>query len=596
MSKRHYDLLAALVIFLGALFRLALITLGWPAPYNDEGTMGLMARHIAYQGAHPLLYYGQDYLGSLEAYLGAFFFRLFGPSTLSLRLGLVLLSVLFLWCMYRLVSLLYNRALAVFTLIVLALGSSDVMLRQLIASGVVANPLFWTALLLLLTSRIVLTARPISDKLKEKTTLQDRIDAEHTSHMSWSRLALYAAWGAVAGITLWSHFLFIPFVLCAAVLLLWACRQELRLPALSLLVLCFLIGLSPLLIYKITVPVSPYENSMFAGIVGGGYREPSYPPIKGLPTQSATISPKPITPVPGLQVLGTLLVAVPTATNGTVFCPIVPANIWPLTNHSDPSTLFCTGVHGAWGLTLVVLGGIATITAVKRIRQLRPTSSDRDPSVMNYERRRWAARLTLLAGGGLTLLAFVLYPQASAITPLISARYLVSLLIALPAVLFPLWEAGRLLKPARQRQFKVVSYLLHGLLLLAVLVGSATLFVRDVPQAQASSHRQQILIDGLLQAHDTRIYADYENCNRISFLSNEQIICAALDKGLHPGLDRYFPYRAIVAQAPRPAYVLQKNSTQAFLFEQKAASLHIAYKKIEIAGYIVYEPEKHMTP
>jgi hypothetical protein len=596
LSRRHYDLLAALIVLLGTVFRFSLIVLGWPGPYNDEATMGLMARHITYQGAHPLLYYGQDYLGPQEAYLGAFFFHLFGPSTFSLRLGLVLLSVLFLWCMYLLTCLLYNQALAIFTLVVLSFGSPDVMLRQLIASGVAANPLFWTALLLWLTCRIVFTACPISSKMRESNTHQDGSDAKYINRLPWSRLVLYAAWGGIAGITLWSHLLFLPFILCAAGLLLWACRQELRLRVLSLLVVCFLVGLSPQLIYKIIVPVSNYENSLFAGVVGGGYREPAPPSIKGLLVKPATVSPEPIAPVPELQILGTLLVALPTATSGTVFCPIAPADIWPLTNHLAPSTLFCIGVHGAWGVTFVVLGGIATATAVKRVWQLRSLSSKQDAYAVSYERRRWAARLMLLAGGGLTLFAFMLYPQAAAITPLISARYLIGLLIVMPAVLFPLWEARRPLKPVRQVRLKLVSYLLLGLLLLAVLVGSLTLFVREVPQAQAGSHRQQMLIAYLLRANDTRIYADYEDCNRISFLSNEQVICAALDKGLHPGLDRYFPYRALVAQAPRPAYVLQKGSVQAFLFEQKVARLHVACQKFEVSGYIVYEPEKHLVP
>ncbi len=81
MLKRYidrYDLAAIAIVILGTLIRLILIALSWPAPYNDEATMGLMAMHVAYQGAHPLLYYGQNYMGSLEAYLGAAFFCCLG--------------------------------------------------------------------------------------------------------------------------------------------------------------------------------------------------------------------------------------------------------------------------------------------------------------------------------------------------------------------------------------------------------------------------------------------------------------------------------------------------------------------------------------
>src|SRR5579863_4848061 len=126
---------AGTIIAFGTLLRLVFILLGWPASYNDEGTLGLMALHIAYHGAHPLLYYGQDYLGSLEAYLGAGFFHLFGPSTTSLRLGLIPIFGLFLTCLYLLGALLYSKGLAIFSIAVVGLGAPDVLLRQLMAAG-----------------------------------------------------------------------------------------------------------------------------------------------------------------------------------------------------------------------------------------------------------------------------------------------------------------------------------------------------------------------------------------------------------------------------------------------------------------------------
>ncbi len=161
MYKRRLDRYggcAGAIIAVGTLLRLVFILLGWPASYNDEGTLGLMALHIAYKGAHPLLYYGQNYLGSLEAYLGAGFFHLFGPSTPTLRLGLLLLFALFLINMYFLASLLYSKSLALITLIFLALGSPEVLLRQLMAAGGTPELMLFTTLLLLLTSWLALTA------------------------------------------------------------------------------------------------------------------------------------------------------------------------------------------------------------------------------------------------------------------------------------------------------------------------------------------------------------------------------------------------------------------------------------------------------
>lgn len=55
-------------------------------PFNsDEAITGLMARHIL-QGERPVFFYGQAYMGSLDAFLVAGLFRLLGDSILSIRI------------------------------------------------------------------------------------------------------------------------------------------------------------------------------------------------------------------------------------------------------------------------------------------------------------------------------------------------------------------------------------------------------------------------------------------------------------------------------------------------------------------------------
>nr|BBH93321.1 hypothetical protein KTA_15200 [Thermogemmatispora argillosa] len=49
----------------------------------------------------------------------------------------------------------------------------------------------------------------------------------------------------------------------------------------------------------------------------------------------------------------------------------------------------------------------------------------------------------ILGGAGGTLFLYCLFPQA-ALTPWPSSRYLVGLIISLPAVLFPLWRLASL--------------------------------------------------------------------------------------------------------------------------------------------------------
>ncbi len=51
----------------------------------DEAILALMARHIL-RGEHPLFFYGQSYMGALDAYLTVPFFLIFGQTVVALRL------------------------------------------------------------------------------------------------------------------------------------------------------------------------------------------------------------------------------------------------------------------------------------------------------------------------------------------------------------------------------------------------------------------------------------------------------------------------------------------------------------------------------
>jgi hypothetical protein len=106
--------------------------------------MGIMAIHILH-GAHPIFFYGQNYMGAVEAYLGAMLFGLFGISVFTLRLGLILLFILFLVCISVLTSKLYSRGFAIFSLLMLSLSPNAVLSRQLMALGGYVESLFFTS-------------------------------------------------------------------------------------------------------------------------------------------------------------------------------------------------------------------------------------------------------------------------------------------------------------------------------------------------------------------------------------------------------------------------------------------------------------------
>jgi len=84
-------LVFALVVLLLAIgLKAWLVTGGW-VPFNsDEAVVALMARHII-QGERPVFFYGQAYMGSLDAFLVALGFALFGQQVWVIRLVQTLL-------------------------------------------------------------------------------------------------------------------------------------------------------------------------------------------------------------------------------------------------------------------------------------------------------------------------------------------------------------------------------------------------------------------------------------------------------------------------------------------------------------------------
>ncbi len=76
---------------------------------TDEALLGVQAQHIL-QGERPIYYYGQPYMGSLEAYLVAIVFALAGPSVWTLRVVPIVLSLVIVWLTWCLAGALADTA------------------------------------------------------------------------------------------------------------------------------------------------------------------------------------------------------------------------------------------------------------------------------------------------------------------------------------------------------------------------------------------------------------------------------------------------------------------------------------------------------
>ncbi|MHB8596793.1 MAG: ArnT family glycosyltransferase [Ktedonobacteraceae bacterium] len=76
---------------------------------GDEALVGIQAERILH-GEFPIYFYGQPYMGSLEAYLVALLFALFGASVWTLRVEPTLLSLLIIWLTWKLAGILADMA------------------------------------------------------------------------------------------------------------------------------------------------------------------------------------------------------------------------------------------------------------------------------------------------------------------------------------------------------------------------------------------------------------------------------------------------------------------------------------------------------
>jgi 4-amino-4-deoxy-L-arabinose transferase-like glycosyltransferase len=194
----------------------------------DEAVVGLMARHIAFVGERPVFYWGQPYLGSLEAFTAAPLFVLFDSSTLLLKLVPTVYSLGFLALSGVLAKRLFGTGTGLATVAYLALPPSMWAVWSTKARGSYAELLFLGSALLLVT--LMVAARPSK------------------------RLALL--WGLLAGLAFWTHLLAIVFILPALVYLALARRTRWDLRDLAVAAVGALLGTLPLLIHNAVTGMS----------------------------------------------------------------------------------------------------------------------------------------------------------------------------------------------------------------------------------------------------------------------------------------------------------------------------------------------------
>ncbi len=152
-ALRHGALWLALLL---ALAQRAVLLAAKAFPFNaDEAVVALMARHMLH-GEMPLLFYGQAYMGSLDAALAAAGFTLFGESATVLRLIQILLYLGTIGIWYGICLRIFGSpALARLTAFLLAFPPVLVTLYTTVTLGGYGEALFFGSLCIWLALGIV---------------------------------------------------------------------------------------------------------------------------------------------------------------------------------------------------------------------------------------------------------------------------------------------------------------------------------------------------------------------------------------------------------------------------------------------------------
>ncbi|MEH1015361.1 hypothetical protein V6U90_19880 [Micromonospora sp. CPCC 206060] len=520
VTRRHLRpvpppaLLAVLLGAAGVGWRVWLTSVGTPPHNSDEATMGLAALHIGQGRELPVYFYGQHYMGTIEAYLAAPLVTVTGPSVYALRAPTILLYAAFLALMFALVRRLFSPGLAVLTVGLLALGSDRVVKNQLIAGGGYPETGPMVAGLLLLTYLLLIRpSRP------------------------WHAVA---GWGLLLGLVAWNHWLPAPFLLGALLVLLTARILTVR-TALAALG-GFLAGVLPLLIDNVRAGADDNSVAVFLGLNGAG-------------TDAALWD----------RIVGGAWLGLPL---GMGLCAPSRCDGWSLWwGPAVVVLLVVATVHAIRGIrrTAGPAGG-----------GQGADEGHAGPATIRPEAARHRLRLVLAGAGLLSLLSYVRSP-AAADTPVESARYLSILALSLPAALWPLWRIVRHQLPdrlvragadatadatvdaavdapvdatARRRRLRATVPAALPIVALAATMSAATVsVVGQVPEYTAMRDQQEQLLAALDDAGLTYVHGEYWTCNWITYLSGERTVCGVIDDRLGRGFNRYPAYWRPDAQA-----------------------------------------------
>ncbi|WP_126597174.1 hypothetical protein [Dictyobacter aurantiacus] len=519
------------------------------------------------QGKHPVIYYDQDYMGVLQAYLGAVFFTLFGRSVFTLRLGMVTLFTLFLLSMYILICQLYTRHFALFIVAIFSFGSAAMLSRQLIAIGGYPETVFFATLSLALALRLALT----------------NIDTEQ-----WRirRYGLFFLWGAAIALGIWSDSLILPWIACSGLLLFFCWRELIFKAAFVAVIAGLLVGGLPLIVYNLHAPLHHDTLSVILSQLGH------------VPLTLHTLK---------VQIQNTFTISLPTI-SGSPTCYKAEFSFLQYWGFGNYWHSYCTATNSIWSAGYLILMITATTmacwTLARRFLPLRVhtlSSEERRMLIIN------SARLILILGVVANILPYL---RSSSVLngPGMNARYLIGVWVGMPALIWPLWSGASYYtrtiatRPVRlPGKIGAVLCLSSLALVLCISVYGSYRTLLQVPAAQAAMRTEHTLIQGLQSHHIHRLYADYWICYRINFEMGASVNCASAHyeypkrQVFDYSNNKYAPYLKAVQSDPYAAYLINQNDAVAIqAVEKKWKDGHWSYQVYRVVPeLVVLQPIRH---
>ncbi len=530
--RHHLGLIFALII---ALVLKAILLAFDVFPFNaDEAVVALMARHIL-QGAPPVFFYGQAYLGSLDAWLIAFAFLIFGQTVLAIRIVQTILYVGTIITTYLLGLKIFDKWVAASAALLLAIPTVLITLYTTATLGGYGEVLLIGNILLLWTLRLV-------DRIFVIPSPEVARNLSHDLRDSSSRFALLGMtverffFGLLAGLGFWGFgFLGIYFPPIAITLLYhyFKSRKTISLvsflPFISFAFLGFALGSFPW--WQATL----FGAETISELGGSHLPEMAFGALSG----------------PALRFVNLIILGFPVI----------------------------IGMRPPWAVTWLALplAPIAMIVILGAMVWATRTS-----------RTDW--RRALLVGVSITLMIAFVVTQFG-LDP--SGRYFLPL--ATPLALF----TADLLKRVKQEYRRMAYGLLGAMLIFNLWgnvesAASPPFITTQFDSVAQVDHRYMPqLIQFLNEQGERRGYTNYWVEFPLAFLSREELIYESRlpyheDFRYTSRDNRYAPYSKMVADSQRVAYITTKHPALNQRIRDGLNRLGVTFAEKQIGDYIIF--------